>query len=524
MQLELREYQTETIQAVNGAWSRGENRPAVVLPTGSGKTVIFAHMIKDLQRQGIRAVTLVHRDELVNQAVEKLHGSMPDARIGIVKAEHNQVDADAIVASVQTLARENRRNQLTGVGALIVDEAHHARAPTYQRILEHYGSFNGLPTAGFTATLVRGDGKGLGTIWPEVVYERNIEWMAERGYLVWPKGKAVKVDDLSLDEVARYRGDYQDGDLGKALMSVGAGEHIAKAWLEHAPDRPGAVFAPTVESAYGFAEDLNAAGLITEVIIGTTPLDKRKEIYQRVYEGKTQILSNCMVLTEGFDMPKLSCLVPRPTSNPGLYTQMVGRGLRPWPGKEDCLVLDLYGNASKHKLVTLKDLSRYQARDNETLKEAKERYEKERGEKGQASGVQTAEDIDLFGKSRSAWLQTYAGIYFIPTRQHVYFLWPTTAGNFWVGKCWNRTTRDGMWLAKDVTLDYGMAWAEQEAGREDPSVSQRTASWRVKRQPPSQAQVDVASRIRGLAYQGKSKAELSDMLSVHFASRLLDRR
>lgn len=546
MELTLRDYQSETIEAVRGGWKRGLNRPAVVLPTGSGKTVIFAALVRLLWKLGTKTVVLVHRDELVNQAEEKLFNAMPDAKIGVVKAERNEIDADVIVASVQTLARPRRREQLTGVGAIIVDEAHHAMARTYRETMEYFGAFaeeNPTPAAGFTATLVRGDGKGLGTVWPEVVYEKDIEWMCERGYLVWPKGKKIDIDGLNLDQVARTRGDYQDGDLGKALMSVGAGQHIAKAITEHAPTRPGVVFAPTVESAYGFAQDLNAAGIVSEVITGNTPVGDdrngppephtRKAIYQRVYEGKTQVLVNCMVLTEGFDMPKLSVLVPRPTGNAGLYTQMVGRGLRPWPGKEDCLVLDLYGNAGKHKLVTLKDLSKYGQRDNETMKEAKERVERERAIKGEASGVHTAEDIDLFGKSRSAWLQTYAGIWFIPTRGHIYFLWPTNNGHFLIGRCPNRTTAGGEWFshgqfrqvhpssADQLTLDYAMSWAEQAARQEDPSVASREAAWRNKREAPSEGQVRAARYFK-IPYTGLSKAELSDKISIASASKLLD--
>jgi ATP-dependent helicase IRC3 len=538
VQLELRDYQSETLDAVQGAWARDLNRPAVVLPTGSGKTVIFAELVRILWKLGIKTVVLVHRDELVNQAEEKLFNAMPDAKIGVVKAERNEVDAEVLVASVQTLSRETRRDQLTGVGAIIVDEAHHAVAPSYRKIMEHYGCYpedgaKGIPTVGFTATLARGDNKGLGNVWPEVVYERDIEWMCERGYLVWPRGIKVDIDGLDLTTVARSRGDYQDNDLGRALVSVGAGGHIAKAINEHVPGQPGVVFAPSVDSANAFAEDLNDAGIPAEVVVGTTPLEDRKAIYQRVYDGTTQVLVNCMVLTEGFDLPKLSWTVPRPTSNPVLYTQIVGRVLRPWPGKSEAIVLDMFGTAGKHRLVTLKDLSKYSPRDGETMKEAKERHQRELLEKGEVSGVQTAEEFDLFDRSKSAWLQTYAGLWFVPTRAKVIFLWPTGDGHFLIGRCDNRTTEGGEWfsrgqfrriMARDadrLQLDYAMSWAEQAAREIDPSVSNREAAWRVNRAKPSPEQVKIANWQK-IPYQGLSKAELSDKLSIHFASRLLD--
>lgn len=526
MQLELREYQTEALAAVEQRWDDGLNRVAVILPTGSGKTVIFSAMSQKAHGGGMRPLILVHRDELVNQAADKLHSAMPDAVIGRVKAEHNDVSADAVVASVQTLAREKRRDQLTNIGTIIVDEAHHALAPSYRTILDHFGAFaeagRGLPTSGWTATLARGDGQGLGTIWQDVAYERDILWMIDRGYLVDVEGKRVTVDGLDLASVARSRGDFQAGDLGDALMSIGAGEVIAAAYLEHAKDRRGVLFAPTVQSAFAMSDDLNAAGIATETVVGFTDLEERADIYERFRTGETQVLANCMVLTEGWDAPWAEvAVIARPTESAPLYVQMAGRVLRPWPGKQKALILDVVGVAGKHRLATIKDLSGIEVEDGESISEARERIARERGEKGEHSGVIAAEDIDLFGRSHSAWLQTYAGIWFVPTREHVFFLWPTSTGHFWVGRCSNRTTKDGQWLAKDVMLEYGMAWAEQQAAAEDPSVSRRTAAWRTKRQPPSEAQLRVAKSVK-LPVQGKTKAEVSDMLSVHFASRLLD--
>lgn len=527
MKLELRDYQREATAAVHDAWRRGVSRAAVELPTGSGKTVIFAEMAREAHSRGSRPVVLVHRDELVRQAADKLHSAMPDAVIGKIQASHNAVDADVLVASVPTLARLRRRDQLTNVGTIIVDEAHHAMAPTYRAILDHYGSFNGLPTSGWSATMSRGDGKGLGDVWEEIVYEKDILWMIQNGFLVDVRGKKITVDGLNLAEVARSRGDMQEGDLGKQLLSVGAGEHIAKGYLEHAEGRRGVLFAPTVESAASFAESMNDAGIPTETIFGYTDLETRQDTYERFRSGETQVLSNCMVLTEGWDAPWAEvAVIARPTESVGLYVQMAGRVLRPWPGKKDALILDVVGVTSKHILASVQNLSKTKVdpEEGESLKEAELREQKEKtaGWAGSAEGDRVAVEVDLFGRSRSAWLQTYAKVWFIPTREHVYFLWPKRTGHFDVGRCSNKSTSDGIWLAKDVTLEYGMAWAEQEALKEDPSVSQRTAPWRVKKQQPSIAQLGVASRARIPVSSTDTKSTVSDKLSVHFTSRLLD--
>jgi len=492
----------------------------------SGKTVIFSELSKQAHAQGQRPLILVHRDELVNQAADKIHNVMPHASVGIVKAEHNGVECDVIVGSVQTLARERRRDQLRNVGMLVVDEAHHALAPSYRSILTHYGAFSdrGTPTSGWTATLARGDGKGLGDVWEIVAYERDILWMIEHGYLVDVKGRAVTVDGLDLGTVARTRGDYQEGDLGDALLSVGAGEVIADAYREHAPTRQGVLFAPTVASAFAMAEDMNAAGILTETIIGMTDLDERAGIYDRYRDGKTQVLANCMVLTEGWDMPQASCaIIARPTSSASLYIQMVGRVLRPWPGKQDALVLDVVGVAGKHPLATLKDLSRtkVEPEEGETLTQAEQRI-RQAGTKGENDGEIGSHVVDLFSRSHSAWLQTRAGIWFVPTRERLFFLWPRRNGKYDVGSCSNRTTSDGVWLAKDLDLDYAMAWAESAATEIDPSVSSRNASWRKRSQPPSEAQARVCRQVGIIVGRDDTKSDVSDKLSIHFASRLLD--
>jgi superfamily II DNA or RNA helicase len=492
-------------------------------------TVIFSHIARRAAEAGRgRVIVLVHRDELAQQARAKLRAVMPGVPIGLVKAEHREVEAPVVVGSVQTLARAARRGELTGVGLVIVDECHHAAARSYVDILEHYGCFKDTPAVGFTATMVRGDERGLGDIWQEVVFKRGTEFGIREGFLVDVRGKAVDVEGFDLTRIAKSRGDYQEGALGDALIASGAGQVMARAYKDLAADRQGVLFAPTVAAAEAFADDFNAAGIRTEVITGATSLEDRELIYKRARHGDTQVLSNCMVLTEGFDMPQLSCaVIARPTQSPGLYVQMAGRVLRPHPGKMDALLLDVVGVSGRLKLASPMDLSEtgVAPRDGESLAEAIEREEREHaGRPGAFTGTLSVRDVDLFSRSHSAWLRTAKGVWFVPTRQHTYFLWPDDAdGQFKIGKCGVYSAKGGEWLMRDLPLELAMSWAEQYAEEEDPMVSSRDASWRRKKQRPSPQQVDLAVRLRLPVTDTTTKNELSDAISVCYASKILDR-
>ena len=377
--LALRPYQHEAIDEILAAISNGINRPLVSLPTGTGKTVVFAHL---LAQRGGRGLVLAHRDELLRQAADKLMLVAPGLNVGIVKAGENQVAAQVVVASVQTLSRPNRLEQLPGdIETLVVDEAHHAVAPTYLRILEYLGAFNtnGPLCVGFTATPERGDGAGLGAVWQKIVYQKTILEMLLAGYLCDLRAVRVSVA-VNLNQVRVRGGDYAEGELGRAMMHANAPAHVVAAYQEHAAGRKTLVFTPTVDLAHAMAESFESAGVRAEALDGQTPDEERRAILRRLHSGETQVVANCAVLTEGFDEPSIDCvIVARPTKSKPLYIQMVGRGTRIYPGKEDCLVLDVVGATSRHDLITAStifdlDLSTKSAREaaEERDKEVKE--------------------------------------------------------------------------------------------------------------------------------------------------------
>lgn len=521
--LALRDYQEAAIDAVTGAWARGVLRPAVVLATGGGKTVIFSHLTA---RQPERTLILAHRQELVYQAAKKLADVAPHMHIGVEMAESSALGAHAVVASVQTLASERRRAMWPrdAFGQVIVDEAHHAVAATYREVLDHFGCFERTRTVGFTATLARGDGAGLGEVWQEVAYERGIEAMIEDGWLVRPSGKVVPLEGLNLSKVTQSRGDYAAGSLGNQLMQAGFAEHVAAAYAEHGGSRQGIVFTPTVATAQAAADALNAAGVKAAAVWGEMDSDHRRRLIAGFRAGETQVLVNCMILTEGFDAPQASCLVvARPTKSAPLYQQMLGRVLRPAPGKTDALVLDIVGTSKHLKIRTLKDLS---------LRGPTKVGDGDRGQGGGAGAARpvetlrhgAVEDVSLFEESKRLWLRTNGGHWFIPAGGGFVFLRPWSEG--YVVGWFDRHDSEPKLIQKVTDLGYAMARGEASAAEADrrsgmPRTSWRDARWRLQL-APTERQLQTAAKLRIKVPRGATAGQVSDLIAVKVASSRID--
>lgn len=532
--LSPRPYQNECIRAVLDAASQGTRRPACVLPTGSGKTIIFSHLCRHWNEYGFpgRVLILVHRDELVRQTVDKLQRVAPHLKVGIVQAQQDEhVDCHVIVASVQTVRKMYRLDNITAsgkIGLVIVDECHHATAESYVTVLNALGCFNpddDTIAVGFTATLSRSDMKSLGDVWERVVFQRDILDMIPE-YLTDVSGRMVTVDGFSLSQVAMRGGDFAIGSLSEALLSNDAPDFIAEAYVEHAADKPGIIFTPSVDTAHAFTEALSRRGIAARAVWGAMAQDERRDVLRDAHEGRVQVLVNCMVLTEGFDWPRAEvAVIARPTTSSSLYVQMVGRVLRKYPGKEKALVLDIVGATQEHRLATLADLTSNRIQiiqEGESLTEAVRRERKE-GNEYLKDYVILYQDVDLFHRSQAVWLQTYEGIWFVSTRENVYFIWPgTDPGMYHVGVKPLRG-KGGGWTHRDIDLETAMEWAEQEATAADPMTARRRASWRVGRKPPSQGQRDFAARLRLDVPENATKREISDMIDVRVVSRLLDK-
>lgn len=493
-------------------------------------TVIFAHMCSRwAEAHPGRILILVHRDELVRQAVNKIRSVSPGMDVGVVKASENDVHAKVIVASVQTIARGTRLEAIEDVSLVIIDEAHHAAAPTYMRTMELLGSFAGLPTVGFTATMVRGDNKKLGDVWQEIVFTRDILWMIRNGYLVDVKGYSVEVEDLDMDDVKRSMGDYQEGALGLALLNSSAADNVADAYEEYTPGQSAILFAPTVQSADMFADRFNDRGIKTETVFGTTSVEDRIDIYRRAASGETKILANNMVLTEGFDMPRISAILnARPTQNVGLYIQMSGRALRPYPGKEYATLLDTTGVARQHSLRGLIDLATSRkakpVEPGTPLSKAAALWDEEPSwddSDTEATDLVLTE-VDLFQRSHSLWLQTPSGLWFVPAGTHLYVLWPLKSGEYRVIKTNQDNARKAEKLSEDLPLDFAMSVAEGVLADEDPMYSSKAAKWRKGKAMATNAQISYALGLGIESPEIYTKSQLSDMISSAKAGRLLD--
>lgn len=553
--LPMRPYQIEAVRAAEAAWARGLRRPAEVLPTGTGKTVVIAHVVERRHQRpyamneiGRRTLVMAHRTELVEQAYEKIKAVDPGLRVGIVQGQRNETGGDVVCASVQTLASEDRRRMIADVGLVIVDEAHHAAADTYLRVLRHYGAWgDDAPVGqqaravalGFTATMVRGDEKALGDVWQEVVYARGIQEMIEAGYLVRPRGVHVEVDDLDLSRVRVSRGDFQGGDLGRAITDSMAPAAIAKAISEHASGMCGIIFAPTVESAKVVAEAVAATGRRVGFVSGTTPAAERRQLWRDFEAGRIDWIANCGVATEGTDLPRAQvAVIARPTRSQGLYIQMAGRVLRPYPGKEFALLLDVVGATKEHSLQSPLSLFGEEAPTERGEREPRNDVELEGLDDAQEQGGAVSADlfgayagkdgplvsreVDLFHASASMWHRTAGGIWFLAAGKRYIALIPGVEVGTWdVTEMDAERRGTGKWIINGVRdMSYAMGWAEGAVTPAEKLTASKERAWRKEK--PSDAQRGMARRWGVPLLPDMSKGEVSARLTVAIATQRID--
>lgn len=526
----LRPYQLEAIAAIESFAAEGGRRGLVVLPTGTGKTVIFSEAIKRRasKRRKSRAIVLAHRDELLGQAAHKL-AEVGLTEVGRVAAGDNDVDAPVVLASVQTASRDKRLARLIASGAfdtVIVDEAHHAVAKSYHKVLEALGAFadGGPLTLGFTATAERGDRRGLAPVFERIIYSRTMLPMIREGYLADLRGLQVGLD-IDLRQMRTTGGDFNIGDLGLGLTTAKAPEHIVEAYRRHGQNRKALVFLPTVALATETAERFRRAGVKAEVVDGTMSPELRAPILARLHSGETQIVCNCAVLVEGFDEPSIEAiLLARPTKSRGFYVQQLGRGTRPYPGKADCLVMDFVGATATHDLVTLPSLFGIPA---ELLDGAKasvieaEEVHQER-EQRRVQGAIVARRVDLFQRRPMHWVTVDPEHFALDLSRGSMHLFaePGTAAERWcVVEVHNGTPPET--IASGLDLGYAQGTAEdrvRELRCEHLSDSQ--APWR--RRPASQAQRQLLARlsIKEASSPLLTAGQASDLITTAKARRV----
>jgi superfamily II DNA or RNA helicase len=344
--MELRPYQVEACRAIHKEWEQGNNKTLLVLPTGCGKTVVFANVAKECVQQGKKVLILAHRDELLTQAQDKILAAT-GLRCAKEKAEETSLDSwyRIVVGSVQTLMRDKRLNQFSPdyFGTIIIDEAHHALADSYQHVLQHFPDADVL---GVTATPERANMQNLGEYFNSLAYEYTLPAAIKDGYLCKIRAQTVPLK-LDISSVGLSSGDFSAGALGNALDPYL--HQIAAEMSTYCRDRKTVVFLPLVKTSQKFRDILNAAGFRAAEVNGNS--EDRKEVLQDFEDGYYNVLCNSMLLTEGWDCPTVDCVVVlRATKIRSLYCQMIGRGTRISPGKKNLLLLDFLWNTERHEL------------------------------------------------------------------------------------------------------------------------------------------------------------------------------
>lgn len=348
----LRPYQQGARDAIHTEWENGHTRTLLVLPTGTGKTIVFASVAADQVRAGDRVLILAHRGELLEQAADKLQRSTGLVS-AVEKAESTCLNSwfRVVVGSVQTLQRSARLERFPRdyFGTIIIDEAHHAITDGYRRILDY---FSGAKVLGVTATPDRGDMRNLGEVFDSLAFEYKLTDAIKEGYLCKIMAQTIPLQ-LDITSVTMSGGDYAVGDLGTALDPYL--EQIAAEMAVRCKDRKTVVFLPLIRTSQKFRDLLNAHGFRAAEVNGQSA--DRKEVLADFDAGKYNVLCNSMLLTEGWDCPSVDCVVVlRPTKVRSLYSQMVGRGTRLSPGKTDLLLLDFLWMTDKHELCRPADL------------------------------------------------------------------------------------------------------------------------------------------------------------------------
>ena len=349
---ELRPYQQQARDHIHAEWENGHTRTLLVLPTGTGKTIVFASVAADQVRAGDRVLILAHRGELLEQAADKLQRST-----GLVSAVE-KADATClntwfrvVVGSVQTLQRTARLERFPHdyFGTIIIDEAHHAITNGYRRILDYFGDAKVL---GVTATPDRGDMRNLGEVFDSLAFEYKLTDAIKEGYLCRIMAQTIPLK-LDISSVTMSGGDYAVGDLGTALDPYL--EQIAAEMAQRCKGRKTVVFLPLIKTSQKFRDLLNSHGFRAAEVNGQSA--DRRQVLADFDAGKYNVLCNSMLLTEGWDCPSVDCVVVlRPTKVRSLYSQMVGRGTRLSPGKSDLLLLDFLWMTDKHELCRPADL------------------------------------------------------------------------------------------------------------------------------------------------------------------------
>lgn len=373
----LRPYQAEALQASLDDYTNGIKRQLIQLPTGTGKTILFANLLTH-HKFNKKLMVLLHREELAKQAIDKIHRYNPDYSIGLEMGKSRALPSNnVVVASVQSLGREGtgRLNSINPeeYSAIVIDECHRSTGASYKNVLDHFqineiNPYNIL-LLGVTATPNRSDGLGMALVFDKIVYQMPILTAINEGWLVDLKAFRIRTN-TDLDAVHTLAGDFNQGELSLVVNTDSRNRIIAEEWLKYGEQRKTLAFTVDIAHAVNLAKSFRDRGICAEAVWGADP--ERASKLKRHRNGETLVLFNSDLLTEGYDDWSIQCvLLAKPTKSQLLYTQLIGRGTRLQDGitnikdairegkqlvKTNCIIMDVTDNTSKHNLATINSI------------------------------------------------------------------------------------------------------------------------------------------------------------------------
>lgn len=512
MSISLRHYQSEAVENIINSFDGGINKQLITLPTGSGKTIVMAALAKTLDK---RTLLLAHREELIRQAEEKFKLVWPEVEIGICMANQNEPDKQIVFGSVQSCSRDQRLERLKerGFEILLIDEAHHAHSPSYQKIIKELGfdvppfcnPYNKKLMVGVTATPMRSDDKELGDIFEKITYNLSIGTMIRSGYLSPVVGRRI-LTRTSIQEVNTRAGDFAIGELSEAINTPERNKFIAETYKKYAANRKGIAFCSDVQHCKDLAEAFRIAQIPAKAIYGDMNPFERKLALEELKKGQIQIATSCGVLTEGFDEPTISCVaMARPTKFKGLYIQCVGRGLRLHPSKSNCLVLDFADEG--HNLETTASL-RKTIPEAQYLGDGMESEEKEKQSHSIYIKRVCDEEFDILGTARFIWLPIGDKEWSLTDDDgNEIVLHPKETG-YTATVYWKSGTENTL-VNSPLPIEYCSGTCEDFARAHFKLNFASTESpWLTSNQPPTDGQIEYLQK-KGVDTKGMTKAQAS---------------
>lgn len=506
--VKLREYQQTALEEVQKGVFAGLNSQLIVLPTGSGKTILMAAIGQHFNK---KLLLLAHREELIQQAVEKFKLYWPKADIGICKAEREEISNQIVIGSVQSCSRPKRLEKLKeqGFEILMIDEAHHASADSYQKIIEELGFRDDKAKLllGVTATPNRTDNQSLGDTFNNVTYSRSVSTMIKAGYLSTVTGRKI-LTNFSLKSIRTQSGDFSLGDLAEAVNTQERNAFIAEKYKAYASNRKGIAFCVDVAHCQDLAASFESIGIPSKAIWGEMPIEERRKILEDLKAGKIQVAMSCGVLTEGFDEPSIDCItMARPTKSQSLYIQCIGRGLRLWPGKQDCLVLDFTDRG--HNLDSIMSLNRTVPEALEFTDGNQNVFDREGIDKSQKIEVseECDREFDILGCARFIWVPIGNGEWSLMDDERKEIVIQPLNNGF-IADVFQNGSKASI-VSEPIPLEYCSGVCEDYARKNlKVSFADMEASWMNTQSTPTKTQKELLEKNK--AYRdGMTKGEAS---------------